>query len=253
MTHIYTYFVVAASVVFLTTFAVLWVKNKKPNIIGLLLILGAFFSFVIGSRVAHYFININLYKTGTFTLTMFELKGFSLYGGITLSAIYIILFAKITKLKFWELSDIICISFALGFIPMRLGCYYNGCCFGIPFDGFWSKTYGFMSFSHLVQYERYKNILPLSVHPTQIYEIIIVVISLLYGLWQLRKTKKHGMLSLNFALLFTVGRFLNLFLREPLPSSEYHESMSFYYMILIIIIWLTLHKHKKSQNENLNL
>jgi len=235
MNHIYSIYALMATIVFIITFLIIWLK-KYSLLSGIKYIMGAIISFIIGARILHYLFNPLQYNQANYSLFDFELHGFSLYGGIILSLIYSIIYSKLKKINFWDLSDKICISFAISFIPMRLGCFFNGCCFGRPFNGLWAIKYGLFSFSHKIQIRKYNAIFPLSIHPTQIYEIIIVIIALAFGIYMSKKKKQSGILAIYFSLVFTVGRFINLYFREELPYSNYHIYMKYIYIIVIISI-----------------
>jgi phosphatidylglycerol:prolipoprotein diacylglycerol transferase len=79
----------------------------------------------------------------------------------------------------------------------RLGCYFNGCCIGTPFQGSWAVLQ--------VGFER---------HPTQIYSAVGA--ALLFGvLWQLRDSlPREGDLFKMYLTLYGVSRFGIEFFRE---------------------------------------
>ncbi len=71
---------------------------------------------------------INPFQNGTVGIA-----GLSMVGGIVLAIISSVAYAKIKKIHFLSLADIIAPVFLLGAGIVRLGgCYLNGCCFGSP-------------------------------------------------------------------------------------------------------------------------
>ena len=98
---------------------------------------------IVGSRLwyvvyhlnefkGHWFNVINPFQNGTIGI-----GGLSMVGGIVLAIISALTYARIKKLNFLTLSDIIAPAFLLGSGIVRVGgCYLNGCCFGRPTDSF---------------------------------------------------------------------------------------------------------------------
>jgi phosphatidylglycerol:prolipoprotein diacylglycerol transferase len=79
----------------------------------------------------------------------------------------------------------------------RLGCYFNGCCFGVPFSGAWAvEQHGAMR------------------HPTQIYSALGAAF-IFALLWKLRDLMpREGDLFRLYLLLYGASRFLIEFFRE---------------------------------------
>lgn len=100
----------------------------------------------------------------------------------------------------------------------KLGCLFNGCCYGLPFNGFWSIQYPESThahFNHWFSGSIEKDaILSLSVHPVQLYETIMLCI-VGYIVWKTHKKWKKNVSAMLFALcLYFSLRFGVEFFRD---------------------------------------
>ena len=86
------------------------------------------------------------------------LMGLSLHGGVLGALAVGALFTRRRKLPFFKLADIVAPSVALGTAIARIGCFLNGCCYGIETNLAWGT------------FTRYE---PGLRHPTQIYEMAL--------------------------------------------------------------------------------
>ncbi len=60
--------------------------------------------------------------------------GLSMFGGLVLAIICSIIYLRLKKLNVQKIADILAPSVMLGLGVARIGCYLNGCCFGLPTD-----------------------------------------------------------------------------------------------------------------------
>ena len=96
------------------------------------------------------------------------------------------IFKTLSMFTFWALADLIAPSIILGQAIGRIGCFLNGCCFGMPMKPFCG----------------------LKSHPTQIYELVLDFFGFLI-LWRLRKkVKLEGGLFLLYIMIYSVIRII---------------------------------------------
>lgn len=88
-------------------------------------------------------------------------EGFVFYGGFIAACLTTIVFAWRRKVPLWQLADIMAPSVALGHVFGRLGCFFNGCCYGRHCYEAWAVNY---PAGHAMR--------GIPVHPTQIYEAL---------------------------------------------------------------------------------
>ena len=88
--------------------------------------------------------------------------GLMLYGGYFLAIAGGIAYLRRAGLRVWRVGDAAAPSMALGIGIGRLGCFLNGCCFGLPTSLPWAVTFPPGSYSNFVFPSE-----PL--HPSQLY------------------------------------------------------------------------------------
>ena len=137
------------------------IKHISPeellNSVSLIVIAG-----IIGGRLLHiaeYWNSIHSF----FNAINITDAGFSLLGTIIASTITLIWYLHVKKLSALNIIDRIVIYIPLVYGISRLGCFFAGCCYGIPTDLPWALTY---SNSDVVAPCH----IPL--HPTQLYSAL---------------------------------------------------------------------------------
>jgi len=124
--------------------------------------------------------------------------GVVLYGGVIGSLIAFYVFVKYKRLPFLSLLDLFVPAIALAQGFGRIGCFLNGCCYGVKTTVPWAIRLPF---------------LPDPIHPTQLYESLFcfVLAGFLFFLWQ--KRLRPGIVSASYFLLYAIGRFFLEFVR----------------------------------------
>lgn len=175
---------------------------------------------LIGARMLNYMINPNAYQAD-FTVWTLSYRKLSLMGGLILGVIVILLYCMLARRKVLVILDAFVVPAASGIILLKLGCFLNGCCFGVPTD----SAFGMVFPANAPVYE-FVNSLPLLkskssyVHPTQLYEMIGTFIAVAIAYILTKKFKwKEGSVSALFAILFASVRWLILPFRD-LPYPE---------------------------------
>lgn len=62
------------------------------------------------------------------------IAGMVLLGGVVTGTIATIIYLRAKKLPIWTFADVIAPALALGIALGRIGCFCNGCCYGLPTD-----------------------------------------------------------------------------------------------------------------------
>lgn len=88
-------------------------------------------------------------------------------------------------------GDLFALALPAGEAVGRIGCYFNGCCYGEPTSVPWA----------IYQHEAYR-------HPTQLYSAASAVVILLLLAWARKRTAYEGQLFLLYLLLFGSSRFV---------------------------------------------
>ncbi len=176
-------------------------------------------STVIGARLLGILSKYPVNGNYAYRIFAFSFKDFSLMGGLIFAILAGYIFLKVIKQNILKISDDLVFVVGGGMIVWRIGCLLNACCsgketgsvFGIRYPGTGQ-----------------------SVHPTQLYEIVAILLILLVLFFVSRKLKKHGMLSFIFYTWFAVSYTVISFFREH----------TIYTLILSIalsaVLWVTV-------------
>lgn len=147
-------------------------------------------------------------------------QGFSLYGGLAVASLAGIALARVWHMPVWRLADAAVPGLAVGIVPMRIGCFLRGCCFGETTSVPWGVSFpvGSPAWSHHVAGGQ-TGVLGIfghaqPVHPTQLYELAAAILLATLALSIMRRPgAADGIGLLTFALGFTLFRLGNGFYR----------------------------------------
>ncbi|TVQ03347.1 MAG: hypothetical protein EA359_09790 [Balneolaceae bacterium] len=195
-------------------------------------------SFLIGSRILYSILFFEQVLGDPQLLYSLQLINFSLFGGLALALFSWWLVTKWYQLPFLKLTDKLVPHAAVSLIFFRMGCFLNGCCFGKTTDLPWGVTFPRGSLSHKVQltpnpFSFFSS--PKAVHPTQIYEILGVLIALFFAWFFWKKYKISGLMVTLFILLFTTGRIFIHFFRYYPESVVWSQTLQAPIMYGVII------------------
>lgn len=156
-------------------------------------------SSIVFARVLFVLLQWKVYQSDPLEIVKVWDGGLSFHGGLLGGLLVIWIFCYSHKLSFWTLCDFLSPAAALGYGIARIGCFLNGCCYGIPCNLPWAVRFT-----------------PGDVprHPTQIYSSLISfgIFGLLL-LWK-KKSIHRGHLTLAYFILYSVYRFGIEFLRK---------------------------------------
>ncbi len=176
----------------------------KDNVydLGLIVIITG----IVGARLVFILINPDTESMGQF-FAVWE-GGLSFQGGLGLATLAGGLYVWRKGISFWQCADLMAPSIAIAYAFARIGCFLNGCCYGIPTDVPWACTFG--SHGHLT---------PPS-HPTQIYASITNFAIFFALRWLEKLDKRSGFVFMSYLCLYSIYRFLIEFLRKGATAKE---------------------------------
>ncbi len=227
-------------------------QARLPMKSSLLCILSMILGVLLGARTLNVLINWDYYMANKSRILALNISGFSLMGGLVLAGLVSIVVTRLLEVPFWELGDAIAPGLGLGLIAMRIGCFLNGCCYGLPTQLPWAVSYPYDSFAYkyylgetLSQggFSIFKLARSPGLHPTQIYEIIGTLIAISVAVRVTYKKKTSGLGILSFSMIFTLTRLINHFFRVH-PRTN-HTPFLFYPLIYILIMALLAFLTKK--------
>jgi phosphatidylglycerol:prolipoprotein diacylglycerol transferase len=122
-------------------------------------------------------------------------------------------------------------AMALGEAMTRIGCFLNGCCYGVPWDGFLAVVFPRESFAYHDQIAR--GLLPptaahsLAVHPVQLYSATIAILAFAALLHMFRRPHREGAVFYSFIVFYGVLRLSMAPLRQEALASMKAFSVAF--------------------------
>ena len=209
--------------------------------ISLYVILGA----LIGGRLGYVLTYLDYYIKNPVKILYFRQGGLSFLGGFLVAYSLYWLYVKRTKISFWKYADIGAPSIALGIGIGRIGCFLNGCCYGVI-----SENYG-IKFPSLhmspVYLQHLKDGLiasgsasTLPVIPTQLYSSLYGFLIFFILLWMKKYKKYDGFLFLSFLILYSISRFTIEFFRFYENNYQVFNLFTITQAILIVVILVSL-------------
>jgi len=174
------------------------------------------------------------------------LAGLSMMGGIVLSVIAIVIFCRIKKINILVLCDVIAPVFGLGLFITRIGCFFNGCCFGKECNLPWGVVFPLTSpAGYTLQGQ--------SLHPTQLYSSLYGLLIMVVILVLDRKRKFDGFLLSVFFMLYGIARFLIDYVRYYEESVQFsifkstftiNQAISFIMFLVGLVLFIILRNRK---------
>ena len=209
--------------------------------LSLYIILGA----IIGGRLGYIIFNLDYYLKDPIKILYFRQGGLSFLGGFLVAFFLCWLYVKRTKISFWKYADISAPSVAIGIGIARIGCFLNGCCFGVV-----SENYG-IKFPSLymppVYLQQLKDGLiasgsscTLPVIPTQIYSSLYSFLIFFILLWMKKYKKYDGFLFLNFLIIYSFSRFTVEFFRFYEDTYKVFSLLTITQIILMGVVLVSL-------------
>lgn len=159
-------------------------------------------------------------------VSIFSSSGFVVYGGITGGIIAVFIYTKIKKVDFLEYLELAVPSVAIAQGFGRLGCFFAGCCYGRPTDSIIGITFK----NSLYAPNNVKLI------PTQLLSAAGNFINAAILIFIVSRTKKKGVVTAVYLILYSIGRFFIEMLRNDNRGSVGSLSTSQFYGIFTLII-----------------
>ncbi len=172
-------------------------QNISPNLIMDLSIVIVLFG-LLGARIFYVVSNLKYYLDNPKEIFMLTHGGLIFYGGALSGLLAAYVFLNMRKAEFLKIADVVVPYIALAHSIGRIGCFFNGCCWGKPTGLWWKVTYPGTT---------------LAVHPTQLYESILLLALFVFLKTLRKKSKFTGQVFLSWCMFYGFIRFLIEFLR----------------------------------------
>lgn len=151
-------------------------------------------------------------------------EGFVFYGGLIVASLTAVAYTTVKKLPFFRVADIFAPSIALGHAFGRLGCFFNGCCYGKPCSLPWAVTF---PPPHVMA--------GIPVHPTEVYETLgnLAIFAGLSAVYRLKRA--DGQIWWLYILSYGVLRFVVEFFRGDY-TTHYFGVLTLGHLVAILMI-----------------
>jgi phosphatidylglycerol:prolipoprotein diacylglycerol transferase len=154
--------------------------------------------------------------------------GLTIWGAILGATLGIWVYSRFSDFKFGYLMDLITPGVLLAQVVGRVGCTINGCCYGKASSLPWAVVY--------TNPDSYAP-LGIAVHPTQIYEIIFLLIVFGVLFWLRKRFQPEGSLFLIYLSLYSMWRLGLGFLRDGTDFLfGLHQAQVIGIVVLLIVI-----------------
>ncbi len=199
---------VMAALGFLAATFLLSANRKKADLTADQASTAVFISMVAGVLGARIFYVIQF--SGEFAgrpgaIFRIDQGGLVFYGGLFLALAALGVWCWKTKIDFIRLMDISVPALLVGHAFGRVGCFLNGCCFGVPTQCALGVLYPEGSEPFL----RYGAV---ALHPVQLYEAVFNLLLAAFFFPLVRKVRRGVTISLYF-ICYGLSRFVNEFFR----------------------------------------
>ncbi|PJB67799.1 MAG: prolipoprotein diacylglyceryl transferase [Armatimonadetes bacterium CG_4_9_14_3_um_filter_58_7] len=87
---------------------------------------------IVVSRLVHVLLNWGDYAGNPLSALRLQEGGLTFHGALLGGILATWLFARVKRINFWVLADVLSPCVLLGYPVARLGCFFNGCCYGAP-------------------------------------------------------------------------------------------------------------------------
>ena len=161
---------------------------------------------IFGSRFLYVIGEWKQYKENLMEIFMVQRGGLVFLGGLFLAMLVVVSYAKWKRIPLLKLFDTLAPGTALGYAITRIGCFLNGCCFGLPTKVPWAVVFPKGSLAGFYLPGEH-------IHPTQLYSsasmlLVFFVVMVLY-----RHKKFDGQIFFWWLIFYSIYRFLVEFLR----------------------------------------
>lgn len=195
---------------------------------------------LIGSRFLYVIGQWDQYKDNLLEIFMVQRGGLVFLGGFLLALLVVVWYARRKGVPLLKLCDALAPGTALGYAIARIGCFLNGCCFGLPTNVPWAVVFppGSLAYSYFPGEH---------IHPTQLYSsasmfLVFFIVLVLY-----RRKKYDGYIFFCWIVLYSIYRFLVEFLRySPIHWLGLTPSQWIVLSAAVLAAYGLMHKSLKS-------
>lgn len=142
--------------------------------------------------------------------------GLSFHGGLVAAIAAVAVYARSARIKFLSMADLLAPSLAIGYAFARIGCFLNGCCYGVKTALPWA-----VKFLDPVTHE-----LTDPSHPAQLYAFA-ASLGIFGALTRIERLKRPaGFTFFSYIVLYSVYRFAIEFIRKGVTAEVWFAGLT---------------------------
>ncbi len=172
----------------------LGITSDKIQNLAIIIIVAAF----IGGKLFFYFEKPGYYFSSWDHMAKNFRTGFVFYGSLLFAIPAIVWYFRKEKFPLWPMLDRIAITGCIIHAFGRMGCFFAGCCYGVPTDSFLGMVFS--------DPESQAKPLNTALHPTQLYSVTMISIILVTLLMLKRHHRLEGRLIFVYVTMYAAGR-----------------------------------------------
>lgn len=154
------------------------------------------FTGIVGSRLAYVLANLSEYAARPLDVFRVDKGGLIFYGGFLLATFAVFVMARVRREPALSLLDYAMTGLPLGHALGRVGCFFNGCCYGLPTTLPWAS----LEAGELR-------------HPAQLYETVFNLALWIALTRAYLRPHRHGAIFALYLMSYGLWRFFIEFLR----------------------------------------
>ncbi|MFZ5633072.1 MAG: prolipoprotein diacylglyceryl transferase [Bacillota bacterium] len=161
---------------------------------------------LLGSRLWEVIFDWDYYGSHLAEIPALWQGGLSVQGGVAGGLLAVILYTRKHQIPFWEFGDMLAPGLLLGQALGRVGCYLNGCCYGVPTASACGVVYPPGTDAYLAY-----GAVPLV--PAVLFEAAWDLAAMALLLFLLFRKPFHGFIATLYFVLYAAGRIVLEFFR----------------------------------------
>jgi len=189
---------------------------------------------IIGARLLYIFLNIEFYLENPKEIIMLHHGGLAIFGGFLLAIISAVIYLKIKKLSFMEMADLFSPFVALAHSIGRIGCFFNGCCYGL------ASKFGIFFISH-------ETILI----PAQLIASFLLLMLFIYLRILQSRNNLPGKVFASYLILYSLIRFCLEFVRGDSLRIYFGLTIFQIFSIAFFVFGLSIYSWLIFQNQKI--
>ncbi len=216
-------------------------------------------SAIVGARLYYVILNFDEFRGDLFAIVnpfhggTIGIGGLVMFGGFIAVLITSVLFFRVKKLSFLNYADALAPSFGLGVFLTRIGCFLNGCCYGVASKADDLFSVSFPQTNPLAGAYQHR-IHAHGLVPSQLYESAGGLLMALVLLWVGSKKPFTGLQFYLAVIFYSVLRFSVEFTRhysasERIGALTHNQYLSIFFVLLFSGLILRKYLIRETEKE----